>query len=70
MSSTAGGLAGVAMLLIVIFLLFLAVLWFILPFLIMGTNKRLDKIIQQNDKSRLEKLIQQEQAARQNNPAS
>ncbi|MEO8101923.1 MAG: hypothetical protein ABI790_05320 [Betaproteobacteria bacterium] len=40
-------LAGVS-LIATLFLLVLAILWMLVPFLIMGTNRRLDKIIAQN----------------------
>jgi Na+/proline symporter len=36
--------AGIFGLLLIIFLIVLAVLWIIMPFLIIGTNKRLDRI--------------------------
>ncbi len=40
-TATLGGLT----LVIVIFVLIVAVLWILLPFLVMGSNKRLDKVI-------------------------
>jgi hypothetical protein len=34
--------------LFVLFLIVLGILWMLVPFLIMGTNNRLDKILKQN----------------------
>jgi hypothetical protein len=31
-----------------LFLVAVAILWFCMPFLLMGTNRRLDKLIEQN----------------------
>lgn len=39
-----GALGGVVGLIVFLFLVVLAILWFILPFAVLGTNKRLDKI--------------------------
>ena len=39
-----GTMAGVSLIL-VIFLVVLAILWMLVPFLIMGTNNRLEKVI-------------------------
>ena len=36
-------------LIFVIFVVVVAILWVLMPFLIMGTNKRLDKLIAQNN---------------------
>lgn len=47
-ASSLGGAGGFIVLVLVVFLFVLAVLWMLMPFLIMGTNKRLDKLIQQN----------------------
>lgn len=47
---------GVFSVVLVLFLILLAVLWFFVPFLIMGTNGRLTKIIQQN--ARLIELLE------------
>lgn len=44
--------AGAFVVLVVVgFLILLAILWILLPFLVKGTNSRLDKIIRQNDRS-------------------
>ena len=42
-----GTMAGVSLVLFIIGLV-IAVLWILMPFLIMGTNSRLDKLIAQN----------------------
>jgi hypothetical protein len=42
-----GAVTGVSALLM-LFLIVLAILWLLVPFLIMGTNRRLDKVIEQN----------------------
>jgi hypothetical protein len=36
-------------LIFVVFVVVVAILWVLMPFLIMGTNKRLDKLIAQNN---------------------
>ena len=46
MASTMSGLG----LFLAIFLIILAILWMFMPFLLMGTNSRLDKIIAQNER--------------------
>jgi hypothetical protein len=42
--------AELGIIVLVIFAIILAILWIMLPFLIMGTNRRLDKLIQQNER--------------------
>lgn len=42
-----GAMAGFSVVLFLVGLV-VAILWICMPFLIMGTNRRLDKIIQQN----------------------
>ena len=44
------GSYGIFGVVIVVFLLFLGVLWCLVPFLIVGTNNRLSTIIAQNKK--------------------
>ena len=39
------GISGLVFILIVLFLIILVILWILLPFLIMGTNRRLDRLI-------------------------
>ena len=41
-------LAGVSLIFVLIGIV-VAILWILLPFLVMGTNGRLDKIIKQNE---------------------
>lgn len=40
-----GALGGAVTLILFVFLVVLAILWIILPFAVLGTNKRLDKIM-------------------------
>jgi len=42
-----GTMAGVSLVLFLVGLV-IAILWVLMPFLIMGTNRRLDKLIAQN----------------------
>ena len=42
-----GAMAGISVILLLVGIV-VAVLWILMPFLIMGTNKRLDKLIAQN----------------------
>ena len=46
MGTALGGLS----LLLALFLIVVGVLWLFVPFLIMGTNKRLDRVIEQNER--------------------
>jgi len=48
MGSTGIATAGIGILIVGGFLLILGLLWCLMPFLIMGTNGRLDRIIKQN----------------------
>jgi hypothetical protein len=62
---TSSGLAGVTLLLIIL-LVVLFILWMLLPFLIMGTNNRLEKILgalrqQNNQQQELIDLLKQKQ---------
>ena len=43
-----GSIAGLSLVFALIGLV-IAILWILLPFLVMGTNSRLDKIIKQNE---------------------
>lgn len=45
---TAAGIGGVFMIIAALFLFILFILWCLMPFLIMGTNGRLEQIIKQN----------------------
>jgi hypothetical protein len=42
-----GAMAGVSLVLFLVGIV-VAILWILMPFLIMGTNRRLDKLIAQN----------------------
>lgn len=39
---------GALYLVVVLFFIVVGILWILMPFLIMGTNRRLDKLIRQN----------------------
>lgn len=59
MNGLDAGALGVAGLFVVLFLLLLAVLWFLMPFLVMGTNGRLDRMLK--NQARIIELLEKRQ---------